>query len=229
MRHALSHLKGRRKRCILCGKLFKQAPFAKKHILEHIDEMAKQKKTTDVTGCGVANGKGLDLDRQVLDESLTPEPTTPTPDTDPTDTKDKARPKLAKTKPKPVLDRDDRIIKNLRSLIKKMALLQKGKESEVDVASAVNFTDEQVLITDSQVIIRDLSVVEGEGRAPGAWNGGNIGNVVYFVCPAESCDRVFVKINGPFLKHMLKFHLKEEKVLEKAFVWSKHKCSLCIG
>uniref|UniRef100_A0A3Q3SMM3 Zinc finger protein 654 n=1 Tax=Mastacembelus armatus TaxID=205130 RepID=A0A3Q3SMM3_9TELE len=43
MRHALSHLKSRKLRCILCGKHFKQLPLAKKHVLGHIDEMCKQK------------------------------------------------------------------------------------------------------------------------------------------------------------------------------------------
>uniref|UniRef100_A0A671XJI9 Zinc finger protein 654 n=1 Tax=Sparus aurata TaxID=8175 RepID=A0A671XJI9_SPAAU len=42
MRHALSHLRGRKLRCILCGKRFKHLHFAKKHILDHIDEMSMQ-------------------------------------------------------------------------------------------------------------------------------------------------------------------------------------------
>lgn len=225
MRHALSHLKGGKMRCILCRKLFKQLSFAKNHILEHIHEMAKRKETTTDEGPGIANGEGHELDNQAQEESQTPEPTdtdaTPA-DTDATTTKDKTRPKLVKTKKKPVLDRDERIVKNLRILIKKMAILQKGKESVVDMAAAVNFTNEQVVITDSQVIIRDLSVAEGEGRGEG-------GDLVFFLCPVESCDRVFQKISGPILKHIIKFHLKEEKALEKLFVWSKHKCSLCIG
>lgn len=230
MRHALSHLKGGKMRCILCRKLFKQLSFAKKHILEHIDDMAKRKETTIDKGLGIANGEGHKLDNQAQDESQTPEPTdtdTTTADTDATTTKDKTRPKLVKTKKKPVLDRDERIVKNLRILIKKMAILQKGKEPVADLAAAVNFTNEQVVITDSQVIIRDLSFAEGEGRGDGAENGG--GDLVFFLCPAESCDRVFQKISGPILKHIIKFHLKEEKALEKLFVWSKHKCSLCIG
>lgn len=230
MRHALSHLKGGKMRCILCRKLFKQLSFAKKHILEHIDDMAKRKETTIDKGLGIANGEGHELDNQAQDESQTPAPTdtdTTTADTDATTTKDKTRPKLVKTKKKPVLDRDERIVKNLRILIKKMAILQKGKEPVADMAVAVNFTNEQVVITESQVIIRDLSFAEGEGRGDGAENGGS--DLVFFLCPAESCDRVFQKISGPILKHIIKFHLKEEKALEKLFVWSKHKCSLCIG
>lgn len=241
MRHAVSHLKGGKMRCILCRKLFKQLSFAKNHILEHIDDMAKQKESTTDKGLGIANGEGHDLDNQAQDESHTPEPTdtdttaTATADTDTTTTttttKDKTRPKLVKTKKKPVLDRDERIIKNLRILIKKMAILQKGKEPVADMAAAANFTNEQVVITDGQVIVRDLSVAEGEGRGEAAENGGGGGggDMVFFLCPAESCDRVFQKISGPILKHIIKFHLKEEKVLEKLFVWGKRKCSLCLG
>lgn len=230
MRHALSHLKGRKMRCILCRKRFKQLSFAKDHILQHIDDMAKRKNSSVVKVWGTANGEAHDSDNQVEIESQTPEPTdsaaAASTDTDVDGTKDQSKPKLVKTK-KPVLDRNSRIIKNLRVLIKKLAILHKGKDSEVGVAAAANFADEQVVILDSQVIIRGLSVPEGEGQSEGVGNGGV--EVVYFLCPSESCDRVFLKNSGPVLKHILKFHLTEEKALEKLFVWSKRKCSLCIG
>lgn len=236
MRHALSHLKRRKMRCILCRQRFKQLSFAKDHILQHIDDMAKRKSTSGKKGWGIANGEGHDSDNRAEVESQTPEPTdnaavttaaaAASTDTDVNATKDQSKPKPVKMK-KPVLDRNSRIIKNLRILIKKLAILHKGKDSEAGLAAA-NFTDEQVVILDSQVVIRSLSVPEEDGQGEGAENSGG-GEVVYFLCPSESCDRVFLKNSGPVLKHILKFHLTEEKALEKLFVWSKRKCSLCIG
>ncbi|XP_055004238.1 zinc finger protein 654 [Boleophthalmus pectinirostris] len=47
MRHALSHLKKKRKHCILCGQRFREFSVASKHIQEHIEEMSKQKPGGD--------------------------------------------------------------------------------------------------------------------------------------------------------------------------------------
>lgn len=243
MRHALSHLKRRKMRCILCRQRFKQPSSAKDHILQHIDDMAKRKNTGGERGWGLANGEQRDSDSQAEVEGQTPEPSdnaaattvTATPaavstdvnantDTAAAATKDQSKPKVVKAK-KPELDRNGRIIRNLRTLMKKLAILHKGKDSEAVVAAAANFEDEQVAILDSQVVIRGLAVPEGEEN--GGSGGG--GEAVYFLCPSESCDRVFLKSSGPILKHIIKFHLAEEKALEKLFVWSKRKCTLCIG
>lgn len=219
MRHALSHLKRRRMRCILCRQRFKQLPSARDHILQHIDDMAERANAGAGKGRGVANGKAHDdSDGQAEIKSQTAEPTAGDADT----TKDQSKPKPVKTK-KPVLDRNSRIIKNLRSLIKKLAVLHKGKDSQV-AAAAANFTDEQVVIFDSEVVIGGLTGTEPCG---GEENG--VSEAVYFLCPSESCDRVFLKSSGPIQKHIIKFHLAEEKALEKLFVWSNQKCSLCIG
>lgn len=241
MRHALSHLKRRKMRCILCRQRFKQLSFAKDHILQHINDMARSKSSSSSSrsssekGPSITNGEGHHSDNQEKVKSQTAElannaaataasaaSTSTSAAVEVTATKDLSKPKLVKTK-KPVLDRNSRIIKNLRTLIKKLAILHKGKVSEVVVA---NFTDEQVVILDSQVVIRGLSVPKGEEGGEGAENGGEM---VYVLCPSESCDRVFLKNSGPVLKHILKFHLTEEKAVEKLFVWSKRKCSLCIG
>lgn len=225
MRHALSHLKRRRMRCILCRQRFKQLPFARDHILQHIDDMAQRANAGLEKGRGVANGKARDdSDGQEGIQSQTPEPTA----TDVDASRDQSKQKPVKTK-KPALDRNSRIIRNLRSLIKKLAVLHKGKDSEATAAAGANFTDEQVVILDSEVVVRGLTGADEEGRGGGAENGGGCSEAVYFVCPSESCDKVFLKSSGPVLKHIVRFHLAEEKALEKLFVWSNRKCSLCIG
>uniref|UniRef100_A0A3Q1CFR7 C2H2-type domain-containing protein n=1 Tax=Amphiprion ocellaris TaxID=80972 RepID=A0A3Q1CFR7_AMPOC len=163
MRHALSHLKSRKLRCILCGKRFKQLPFAKKHILDHIDAMCKQKphdkeQCSEVTTA--ANG---------------------------------------------VIDK----VENQR---------QPQDENQSSVSD--NETPE------------DPSVMEKEGEDAGkemsAGENGYGLDITYHLCPSESCDRVFLRISTTLTKHAIKCHIDEEKVLEKTYVWAKHKCSLCL-
>ena len=48
MRHAISHLRGKQLVCIFCRKRFKQFRLAKRHILDHIDEMCSMNTTTPV-------------------------------------------------------------------------------------------------------------------------------------------------------------------------------------
>uniref|UniRef100_A0A8D3A5R9 Zinc finger protein 654 n=1 Tax=Scophthalmus maximus TaxID=52904 RepID=A0A8D3A5R9_SCOMX len=183
MRHALSHLKSRKLRCILCGKRFKQLSFAKKHVLDHFDEMCKQ-KPPDKDPCtedkpatnGV--GDGVENPNQPLSENRTT-----------------------------ILD------------------------EETPQRKPGEFKDEQVVIENGLVIVKDPSVIErhgeGEGEeSPVGENGFGV-DITYHLCPSESCDRVFLKVSTTLTKHAIKCHINEEKVLEKTFIWAKHKCSLC--
>ncbi|XP_034417383.1 uncharacterized protein LOC117750332 isoform X2 [Cyclopterus lumpus] len=219
MRHALSHLKRRKLKCILCGKRFKQLPFAKKHILDHIDEMSKQKppdKQPCTEDIPAANG--------IVDNVKN---TSQPPNENPTSIsveKPSEQKTVGKTKMSS-LKREDRIIRNLRTLIKKTSVLHKKcKNPDAKIFKQVEFKDEQVIIKDDTVTVRDPSVVEKE--KPAGENGYGVDT--YHLCPSESCDRVFMRISTTLTKHAIKCHINEEKVLEKTFVWTKHKCTLCL-
>uniref|UniRef100_H3BWW3 C2H2-type domain-containing protein n=1 Tax=Tetraodon nigroviridis TaxID=99883 RepID=H3BWW3_TETNG len=139
MRHALSHLRAGKRRCILCGKRLHQFSSAKKHILEHIDQMDKDKPSAKETGGAetkATNGKSD-----------------------------------GRADPNPPQEAD-------------------GKEMP-------------------------------EGQA------GEGADSTYYLCPSESCDKVFLKINSTLTKHAVKYHLKEDDVLKKIFVWCNRKCILC--
>ncbi|XP_042350926.1 uncharacterized protein LOC121949328 [Plectropomus leopardus] len=201
MRHALSHLKSRKLRCILCGKRFKQLPFAKKHVMDHIDEMCKEPCTEDTAA---ANG--------IVDNDEKPKPA--------------GKMKVSSLK------REERIIRNLRTLIKKTSVLHKKcKNPNSNIFKQVDFKDEQVVITDGLVIVRDPSVVEKEEEGeveekPAGENGYGV-DIAYHLCPSDSCDRVFLRVSTTLTKHAIKCHISDEKVLEKTFVWAKNKCTLC--
>uniref|UniRef100_A0A3P8T2E7 Zinc finger protein 654 n=1 Tax=Amphiprion percula TaxID=161767 RepID=A0A3P8T2E7_AMPPE len=227
MRHALSHLKSRKLRCILCGKRFKQLPFAKKHVLDHIDAMCKQKphdkeQCSEVTTA--ANGviNKVENQRQPQDENQSSVSDSETPEQKPG-----SKMKVSSLK------REERIIRNLRTLIKKTSVLHKKcKNPDMNIFKQVDFKDEQVVIKDGLVIVRDPSVMEKEGEDVGkemsAGENGYGLDITYHLCPSESCDRVFLRISTTLTKHAIKCHIDEEKVLEKTYVWAKHKCSLCL-
>ncbi|XP_034550261.1 uncharacterized protein znf654 [Notolabrus celidotus] len=227
MRHALSHLK--RNKCVLCGKRFKQLSFAKKHVLDHIDEMCKQ-NLPDGQPCaeetpaenGIVGNVGNPTEPQVT--------------------------KKVKTKVSE-MERDVRIIRNIRTLIKKTSMLhKKSKNPNLNINELVDFKAEQVIIQDGLVIVKDQPVIEKDGRGEDEGDGEGDGNgegegegegqpagenglvvdMKYHLCPSESCDRVFLRINSTLMRHAVKCHIKEEGVLEKVFVWSKHKCTLCL-
>lgn len=227
MRHALSHLKNRKLRCILCGKRFKQLPFAKKHVLDHIDEMCKKKppdKEPFTEDTPAANGivDNVENQSQPQDENQTLISDKETPEQKPG----------GKTKVSS-LRREDRIIRNLRTLIKKTSVLHKKcKNPNSNIFKQVDFKDEQVVIKDGLVVVRDPSIIEKEGEGegkerPAGENGYGV-DITYHLCPSESCDRVFLRISSTLTKHAIKCHINEEKVLEKTFVWAKHKCTLCL-
>ncbi|XP_008282400.1 uncharacterized protein LOC103359008 [Stegastes partitus] len=227
MRHALSHLKSRKLRCILCGKRFKQLPFAKKHVLDHIDAMCKQKppdKAPTTEDTPAANGVVDNVENQCQpqDENQSSISDTETPEQKPG-----SKMKVSSLK------REERIIRNLRTLIKKTSVLHKKcKNPNMNIFKQVDFKDEQVVIKDGLVIVRDPSVMEKEGEEEGkemsAGENGYGLDITYHLCPSESCDRVFLRISTTLTKHAIKCHINEEKVLEKTYVWAKHKCSLCL-
>lgn len=212
MRHALSHLK--RKKCVLCGKRFIQLSSAKKHVLDHINEMCKQKS----------------LDRKPCTEE------TPAENGIKENTETPTEPQVSKKTKKKVseLEREDRIIRNIRTLIKKTSIIsKKGKNPNVNMNELVEFKDEQVVIQDGLVIVKDQPVIEkeeggeGEEGRPVGENGCFV-DMKYHLCPSASCDRVFLRVNSTLMRHAVKCHIRDEAVLEKIFVWSKHKCSLCL-
>uniref|UniRef100_A0A3B4Z879 Zinc finger protein 654 n=1 Tax=Seriola lalandi dorsalis TaxID=1841481 RepID=A0A3B4Z879_SERLL len=198
MRHALSHLKSSKLRCILCEKRFKQLPFAKKHVLDHIDEMCKQKP----------------------------------PDKEPCTKDTPAANGIADN----VEDQNEPQDENLTSISDEEIPGQKpgGKtrNPNANIFKQVDFKDEQVVIKDGLVIVKDPSVMEKEGDGEGKENpvgeNGYGVDITYHLCPSESCDRVFLRISTTLTKHAIKCHINDEKVLEKTFIWAKHKCSLCL-
>ncbi|KAM7407642.1 hypothetical protein PAMA_003396 [Pampus argenteus] len=225
MRHALSHLKSRKLRCILCGKRFKQLPFAKKHVLDHIEEMCKHKphdKEPCAENVPATNGTvdNIENQNQPPDENQTSISDEETPEQKPG----------GKTKVSS-LGREERIIRNLRTLIKKTSVLHKKcKNPNSYIFKQLDFKDEQVVIKDGLVIVKDPSVMktEGEGKELAADENGFGVDITYHLCPSVSCDRVFLRISTTLTKHAIRCHINEEKVLEKTFVWAKHKCTLCL-
>ncbi|XP_070694183.1 zinc finger protein 654-like [Pempheris klunzingeri] len=227
MRHALSHLKSRKLRCVLCGKRFKQLPFAKKHILDHIDEMCKQKppeKEAIVEDTVAANGIVDDAKNQSQPQV---ENQTLISDEETAEQRQGGKTKVSS------LRREDRIIRNLRTLIKKTSVLHKKcKNPDANIFKQADFKDEQVVIKDGLVVVRDPSVMEKEAdeggeERPAGQNGYGV-DITYHLCPSDSCDRVFLRISTTLTKHAIKCHINEDKVLEKTFVWAKHKCTLCL-
>ncbi|XP_035995404.1 zinc finger protein 292 [Fundulus heteroclitus] len=219
MRHAFSHLKKRRLRCILCGKHFKNLPLAKKHILDHINEMSNHKPNEEQTQESPPANGVMENEHRSEEENL------------PSVTENKPK-KKPKSKNKLLnLKREERIIRNIRILLKKTALIhKKSKNPSVDIINMVEFSDEQVVIADGLVIIKNASLKKTEEEAtetPVEENGCSVDST-YPLCPSEVCDRVFLKMNSSLTRHAIKCHLGEEKVLEKTYVWSKHKCYFCV-
>ncbi|XP_068602330.1 zinc finger protein 654 [Brachionichthys hirsutus] len=225
MRHALSHLRCGKLKCILCGTRFKELSVAKKHILNHIEEMGKQKPPDEELGTvdvQAANGQADHGDNKSerQDENAI------------SISREQTHQKPQKKKRVLNIERENRIIRNLRTLIKKMSVFHsKHKNPKVKIFKGLDFRDEQVVIKEGLVMVRDSSVVTnkggGEGSATAAAENGHAEAATYHLCPSESCDRVFLKINTTLTKHAIKCHLEDDKVLEKTFIWAKRKCTLC--
>ncbi|XP_047225604.1 zinc finger protein 654 isoform X2 [Girardinichthys multiradiatus] len=222
MRHAFSHLKKRKLRCILCGKRFKHLPLAKKHILEHINEMSNHKPSEEqMQESPPANGI-MENEHQPEEEkriSVTEDESS--------EQKPKSKNKLSSLK------REERIIRNIRILLRKTALLNKrNKNPNSEITKQIEFMDEQVVIKDGLVIIKNVSITKTEREeeakeTPVEENGCSV-DITYPLCPSDVCDRVFLKLNSSLTRHAIKCHLGEEKVLEKTYIWSKNKCCFCI-
>lgn len=221
MRHALSHLRAGKLRCILCGKRLHQFSSAKTHILEHIDQMDKDKPLAKETGTvdtkatnGKSDGRGnpnpplVENEIPVFNEKTN---------------------QIPKSKKKvPALKRENRIIRNLRTLIRKSAVLHsKGKNLRANAFKRADFPDDQVVIKEGMVILKEPSLQETDGKEMPEGQAGDGVDSIYYLCPSESCDKVFLKINITLTKHAIKYHIKEDNVLEKIFVWCNHKCILC--
>lgn len=131
------------------------------------------------------------------------------------------------------LGREGRIIRNLRRLLENSLPGQKGHMSTTGhMWQGAPFKDEQVVIEEDLVIVKDLSFLK-EGRGGSAENGqpaeeNAAGDFIYHLCPSAGCDKVFLKMSSSTVKHAIKTHMKEDKVLEKTFIWSKSKCPICL-
>lgn len=222
MRHALSHLRAGKLRCILCGKRLRQFSSAKKHILEHIDQMDKDKPVAKEAAVDskATNGKS--------DVRANPNPPQVASETPVSNEKSNQMPKSKKKVP--ALKRENRIIRNLRTLIRKTAVLHsKAKNPSANAFKRVDFQDEQVVIKEGMVILKEssLHLQEADGKEAAGGQAGEGVDSIYYLCPSESCDKVFLNINSTLTKHAIKYHIKEDNVLEKSFDWCKHKCILC--
>uniref|UniRef100_A0A1A8L3T5 Zinc finger protein 654 n=1 Tax=Nothobranchius pienaari TaxID=704102 RepID=A0A1A8L3T5_9TELE len=217
MRHAIAHLKMRKFKCIFCGKRFKVLNLAKNHVMEHIEEMCKQTPCEpSVKEAPPANGimGKVENESQPQDENLI--------------SVSQKEPKRKSTVCS--LSREERIIKNTRILFRKSFMPQKkGPNPETQVKKQVDFKDEQVVITNDLVMVKNVTLIqtkEEDKNVPAGENGQGL-DLTYHLCPSKACDKVFLKISSSLTRHALKCHINEDQVLEKAFVWSKHKCVFC--
>lgn len=223
MRHAFSHLKNRKLKCILCGKRFKLLPLAKKHILEHINEMSNHKPNVEQMLENQPTNGIMENDHPPDKEIEIPVAENKTSE---------QKPKSKSKKQVLILNREERIIRNIRVLLRKTALFHKRNKNPNTEINPIEFTDEQVVITDGLVIIKNVASIKEqvgeEGKeTPVGENGCNV-DITYPLCPSDVCDRVFLKLNSSLTRHAIKCHLGEEKVLEKTYIWSKHKCCFCL-
>ncbi|XP_072301206.1 uncharacterized protein [Eucyclogobius newberryi] len=308
LRHALSHMKKKRKLCIICGQRFKEFSVASKHVKQHIEEMKNQKSSGDdktsednkTSENDEENPDGKQMDEIIKEKK--PEPETdacqPTPTANgtetpaapvPLDENPKADEDLKaeedfkpaeNNEPKPTtkpkscrfkfteLKREERIARHVRNLFKKRYVFNKYNQNAVPQDFV--FSEEQVVIEDSLVILKNIPMrqdevngekektsvekeddkeesaedvcekegeekdcpvegkggdgaKEGEGEAPFVTK-----DLVYYLCPGEGCDKVFYKIGHTMTKHAMKYHLREEKVQEAIFKWTRQKCILCL-
>uniref|UniRef100_A0A3B5KRS9 Zinc finger protein 654 n=1 Tax=Xiphophorus couchianus TaxID=32473 RepID=A0A3B5KRS9_9TELE len=189
MRHAFSHLKNRKLKCILCGKRFKLLPLAKKHILEHINEMSNHKPNVEqMQENPPTNG--------IMENEHPPDKEIEMPVAE--NETSEQKPKSKSKKQVLILNREERIIRNIHGLV----------------------------IIKNVASIKEEVGEEGK-ETPVGENGCSV-DYTYPLCPSDICDRVFLKLNSSLTKHAIKCHLGEEKVLEKTYVWSKHKCCFCV-
>uniref|UniRef100_A0A3B4AMU4 C2H2-type domain-containing protein n=1 Tax=Periophthalmus magnuspinnatus TaxID=409849 RepID=A0A3B4AMU4_9GOBI len=221
MRHALSHMKKKRKHCILCGQRFREFSVASKHIKEHIEEMSKQKpggdsKTSEDSKTNETNEEnhiGKPNDDSIEEKKATPESDTSqqTPTANGTEI-----PSL----PVPLDDglKEDENLKP--SETKDSKSTSKPKPCRFKFTELKREEHESKKKEMSENGLEEGKEKEGEGQFVSK-------DLVYYLCPGEDCDKVFYKIGHTMTKHAMKYHLNEEKIQEVIFKWSKQKCILC--
>ncbi|KAM9804926.1 zinc finger protein 654 [Neosynchiropus ocellatus] len=222
MRHAIAHLK-KRKRCIICGKGLKLFQEVKSHMRDHITEMYN--RTADTTAkLGVPTENGI--------EGNVSEPSRPEPENHQLESNENTIGKTPIIKVKsPELEREERILKNVRYLMKKRTSLSKNQKNPSSIFSHLDIKDEHIVIEDGVVFIRNGSAYAADDKPaddkPAEENGHSSGFIAGHLCPSPICDKVFLKIGSSLLGHAVRVHVNEEHVLEKVFLWSKKKCPLC--
>ncbi|CAL9690620.1 unnamed protein product [Knipowitschia caucasica] len=177
LRHGLSHIKKKRKHCILCGQRLRDISVASKHIMAHMDEMCK-KKTEDEASHGVDtsenkeehhNGKVSEEgnERNTVLESKTVQvtPTANGTDTPSVPLDDNSKPNVAdeteapKTK-KPCrfkfteLKIEERIARHVRNLFKKRFVFTKCNKDIIP--HNYEFSEDQVVIEGDLVIVKNV-------------------------------------------------------------------------
>ncbi|XP_051937598.1 zinc finger protein 654-like [Hippocampus zosterae] len=209
LRHFIAHFK-RRNRCIICGKCFQHLVVGKKHIWEHVEEMCKNHKDAEAEGAQTTNGTTSNQLEAPPNENQTPS--------------EEPRKKLGKVKVSS-LSREDRIMRNLRIALRKLQA-QSKKLNKDAAAVPLDFEDEQVVIQDDLVIIKAPAAPKQDEADAAGENGYDVVGK-FVLCPSSSCDRVFLKHCSNLTKHAVRNHLNDDQVLEKTFVWAKHKCTFC--
>ncbi|XP_067113448.1 zinc finger protein 654-like [Osmerus mordax] len=208
VRHSIAHLKRRRVCCIFCGSCFKKYNLAKEHVLKHIDELLNNppgEQKTDDTEPKSATSPAVN------GSTAPPE----------------GERQVRKPKPKSEISKQARIIQNLRVLLKKTRNLNKTPEQANHTGrEPTGFKDEQVLVKDKRVILKTEMGKEG-GEVKEREAGENGLGAEYPLCPAENCEKIFMRIGPSLLKHALRFHTGDPAVLEQTFLWSKGRCIFC--
>ncbi|XP_061547656.1 zinc finger protein 654-like [Phycodurus eques] len=207
LRHSIAHFK-RQNRCIICGKCFQHFIVGKKHIWDHIEELCKNHKDSDAEGAGTTNGtRSKQAEAHSEKKTSNEEPR-----------------KHCKVKVSS-LSREDRIIRNLRFVIRKMQAQSKRLNKDT-TTTQLDFKDDQVVIQDGLVVVKAPVTTKEDEVDPAGENGYNV-IYKFLLCPSLSCDRVFLKLGSNFTKHAVRCHLSEDQVLDKTFIWAKHKCTFC--
>ncbi|XP_077472630.1 zinc finger protein 654 [Stigmatopora argus] len=202
LRHSIAHFKKQNK-CIICGKCFQHIVVGKKHMWDHVEEMCKNHKNSDATN-------GTD---SVPVEACTKKQTTSNEDS-------QKRPKSKVSS----LSREDRILRNLRTVVRKMQT-QSKKLKNGTAEIELDFKDEQVVIQGDLLFIKAPAK---EDEAKGVTENGYDVMVKFTLCPSSSCDRVYLKPGTSLTKHAVRCHVNEDEVLNKTFVWAQQKCTYCL-
>ncbi|XP_023683377.2 uncharacterized protein [Paramormyrops kingsleyae] len=203
--HAVAHLQKDKLKCMFCGKLFNRRLIAKKHVLEHIEKL----KITSVHGNGLCEASPY---------------TEPSPPNDKHKNKSATRiayristrqrnvskelagPKVSRQisssrKKKPTTDRQHRI--SLRK--KKVGKVQEDQKMQEKLSNP-----RKAKSVDSRKIMN-----ENESGKP------------RHHCPAGGCTKTPFRNESSLLRHAMKLHPVDMKVLEYIFRRRNGKCQFC--